>query len=67
MESPEVSITKTNGSGYRAKAIGLIQSAFPILTDYQLSNVASYVNLHLTVVNAKNAVANLNATIAGVK
>lgn len=67
MESPEVSTTKTNGNGDRAKAINMIQNAFPILTDDQLSNVASYVNLHLTVVNAKNAVANLNATIAGVK
>ena len=67
MDPNELSTTKSNGNGDRAKAINMIQSAFPILTDDQLSNIASYVTLHLTVVNAKNAVANLNATIAGVK
>lgn len=36
-------------NGDRAKAINIIQSSFPVLTDSQLGDVASYVKLHLAV------------------
>lgn len=36
-------------NGDRATAINVIQSSFPVLTDSQLGDVASYVKLHLAV------------------
>lgn len=36
-------------NGDRAKAIDTIQTAFPVLTDSQLGDVAGYVKLHLAV------------------
>lgn len=53
----------TNGD--RAKAINTIQSSFPILTDEQLLNVASYVNLHLTIARSLDVIESFKKTVNG--